>query len=143
MPWFSAHIVMAVQLKEEKQDRFPAWENIVLLEAPSEEEAYTKAEKVGRQGEGDDDGTFRWGKQPASWVFAGIRKLTECVLAADRPGDGDEVSYLELQFKTKKDLNRFVSGKSAMVLIDEPFRTFEVNEAEPDEERATGKKRLA
>ena len=143
MTWYSAHIVMFVEFKEEKQDRFPAWENIVLLDAATEEEAYTRAEELGRRDEGDDGGTFRWGKQPARWVFAGVRKLTECVLSADRPGDGDEVSSLELQFKTKKDLNRFVSGKSAMALVDERYRLLEVGESEPDEKRGTDKKRPA
>src|SRR5262249_12458309 len=134
MRWFAAHIVLVVELKETEQDHFPAWENIVLVEASSEAEAYRKAEELGRNDEGDDDGTFRWGKQPARWVFAGVRKLTECARSGDRPGDGDEITYLELEFKTRSDLKRFVSGKPAVTLINERFRTIEVGESQGRQE---------
>jgi hypothetical protein len=47
MRWFAAHIVMVVELKEQKQDHFPAWENVVLVKASSEAEAFRKAEVLG------------------------------------------------------------------------------------------------
>jgi hypothetical protein len=78
MSWFAAHIVMFVKVTGKRQRRFPVWENIVLIEADSEARAFAKAEQRGRLDEGDDGGSFRWGGQPASWVFAGVRKLTLC-----------------------------------------------------------------
>ncbi len=36
--WFAAHIVMMVKLKDQKQDHFPVWENIILIEAATEAE---------------------------------------------------------------------------------------------------------
>jgi hypothetical protein len=143
MPWFAAHIVMVVELKQEKQDYLPAWENIVLIEAESEPEAYRKAEELGRNDEGDDDGTFRWGMQPARWIFAGVRKLTECVLSGDRPQGGDEVSYLELEFKTKKELERFVSGKPAAAVINESYRTIDVTASDSRKKTSTDKRKRA
>jgi hypothetical protein len=66
MTWYAAHIVMAVKFKRGEQNRFPVWENIVLISAESEEEAFAKAEERGRCEEGDDGGTFTWGDRPAT-----------------------------------------------------------------------------
>jgi hypothetical protein len=127
MSWFAAHLVMAVKLKEQSQKRYPAWENIVLIKADSEDEAFEKAERRGREEEGDDDGSFRWGGQPATWVFAGVRKLTTCQDAERRPGDGTEVSFLELEFSSQEALEQFVEGQPAAVRFREEVRT--VNES--------------
>jgi Domain of unknown function (DUF4288) len=143
MRWFAAHIVMVVELEQKEQDHFPAWENVVLVKAASEAEAYRKAEELGRDEEGDDDGTFRWGKQPARWIFAGVRKLTECAQSGDRPEDGDEITYLEFEFKTKRDIKRFVSGKPAAALIKERYRTIEVSESESGKQTGASKRKRA
>jgi hypothetical protein len=143
MRWFAAHIVMVVELKGMEQDHFPAWENIVLVEAASEAEAYRKAEEFGRNDEGDDDGSFRWGKRPARWIFAGVRKLTECAQSGDRPGDGDEMTYLELEFRTRNDVKRFVSGKPTAALVKERYRTIEVSESESGKKTGTSKRKRA
>src|SRR5207248_1660495 len=84
--WYAAHIVMYVEFKEGEQKSYPVWENIVLVEGESEEVAFRKAEMRGRDQAGDDGGTFRWGGRPASWVFGGLRKLTLCENADERPG---------------------------------------------------------
>ncbi len=123
MSWFAAHLVMYVKLKDRPQNRFAAWENIVLLKADSEDEAFEKAERRGREDEGDDDGSFRWGGQPATWVFAGVRKLTSCQDAEKRPGDGTEVSFLEMEFGSQEALEQFVAGESVAVRFREKVRT--------------------
>ena len=76
--WFAAHIVMYVEFKTESQTTFPVWENIVLINANSDDEAFGKAERKGLESEGDDGGSFEWEGLPARWVFAGVRKLTLC-----------------------------------------------------------------
>src|SRR5947209_5408588 len=111
MSWFAAHIVMVVKLKSERQTRFPVWENIVLLEAESPDEAFAKAEHVGRKGEGDDGGSFRWGGRPARWEFAGVRKLTECVTFQDRPGDETEISFNELELDSQEAVDLLAKGE--------------------------------
>jgi Domain of unknown function (DUF4288) len=123
MSWFTAHLVMYVKLKDQSQKRFPAWENMVLLKADSEDEAFEKAERRGREDEGDDDGSFRWGGQPATWVFAGVRKLTSCQDAEKRPGDGTEVSFLEMEFGSQEALEQFVAGESVTVRFREKVST--------------------
>jgi hypothetical protein len=123
MSWYAAHIVMMVQLKEQPQERFPVWENIVLVKARSEEEAFAKAEARGHEDEGDDDGTFLWGGKPAAWVFAGVRKITSCEDGMKRPGDGTELSYLELELASARAVESYVQGEPVRVLLRDTFAT--------------------
>jgi hypothetical protein len=123
MNWFAAHLIMAVKLKRARQTRFPVWENIVLIAAESEAAAFAKAERIGRAEEGDDGGTFRWGGHPATWVFKGVRKLTECVSADDRPGDGTEVSYIEMELDSQEAVNQLAAGEPVALRYNERYRT--------------------
>ena len=116
MNWYAAHVLMLVRLKKKRQTHFPAWENIILIQADSEDEAFQKAGKRGRQDAGDDDSSFHWGKEPAEWVFAGVRKVTSCQDENKRPGDGTELTFLEMEFASQaaiqkiQSLKGFVSG---------------------------------
>ena len=107
MSWFAAHIVMMVQIKGKRQNRFPVWENIVLIKAKSEKEAFLKAEEHGRDNGGDDDGTFRWDGQPADWVFAGVRKLALCVDPSNRPSHGTEITFNEYLLDSKESVEKY------------------------------------
>jgi hypothetical protein len=131
MTWYAAHIVMSVRFKEPPQDRFPVWENIVLIEAETEEEAWEKAERRGREEEGDSGGSMTWGGRPAEWVLAGVRKLCQCVDPTERPGDGTEVSYVELELASASALAGFVEGRPVSVFVND----FEQEEQEETIER--------
>jgi hypothetical protein len=122
MSWYAAHVVMVVRFKVQPQEHYPAWENIILLRADSGDEAFERAERRGRQDEGDDGGTFRWGGKPAEWVFAGVRKVVACVDEGVQPGDGTEVSYTDLEFSSREELDRFVEGEAAHVLVRDAFQ---------------------
>jgi hypothetical protein len=102
---------MYIRFKEAPQKDFPVWENIVLVEAPSRDEAFDKAVRRGREDEGDSSGSLTVGGRPAEWVFGGVRKLCECVDPDERPGDGTEVSYLEFDLESPEQLERYVNGK--------------------------------
>src|SRR5687767_14795086 len=120
MNWFAAHLVMAVRLKNGRLKRVPIWENVVLIHAASEEDAFAKAEKRGRADEGDDDGSFTWRGEPALWEFAGVRKLTACEPFDRRPGDLDEISYHEFEAPSESVLQQYVRGESvALRSMDE------------------------
>jgi len=106
---------MYVRFKKHRQTHFPVWENVILIKARSDLEAFKKAEKRGREEEGDCGGTFRWGGKPARWVFAGVRQLITCDNLQKRPSDRSEVTYLELDVSSKKELKKFVDGESAVV----------------------------
>jgi uncharacterized protein DUF4288 len=115
--WYTAHLLMYVKRKNRSVGKIPVWENLVLIKADSEAEAFVKAERRGKQDEGDDDGTFRWAGQPAAWVFAGVRKLTLCEDAEKRPGDGDEISYLEMEVESERSIRDLLAGKPTAVKL--------------------------
>jgi hypothetical protein len=121
MTWYAAHIVMFVEFKTGEQRRFPVWENIVLIKAQSEEDAFAQAERQGRAEEGDDGGSFRWGKHPARWIFAGVRKLTECEHSNEIPGSGTELSYTELEFDSRESIEKLVAGKPVDARFNDRF----------------------
>jgi|SRR6266851_683697 len=121
MSWFAAHIIMSVKLKSKQQRRFPVWENIVLVEADSEERAFQKAERRGRLDEGDDDGTFTWGGQPATWIFAGVRKLTACENFDLPPKDGTEISFLEFELDSKEAVRKLAQSGQVRMRLNERF----------------------
>jgi hypothetical protein len=126
--WYAAHIVLYVELKNRHQSTYPVWENIVLFEATSEEEAFAKAEQKGRESAGDDDGTFTWGGELARWVFGGVRKLTTCEDEDERPGDGTEITYIQFQARSKENLEKWIRSKKVSAVLDDGF---------PEAERAT------
>jgi hypothetical protein len=119
MSWYAAHLIMVVRYKRGGQERFPVWENIVLIEASSVEEAFAKAEERAKQDEGDSRGTFTWAGEPAAWHFAGVRKLCTCVNPEERPGDGTEVSYLELELPSEAAVVELVEGKPVALLFED------------------------
>ena len=108
--WIAAHLVMYVKLKERPQEGFPVWENIVLIKADSEKEAFVKAGRRGKEEAGDEDGSFRWDGKPAAWVFAGVRKLTACEDPDRRPGDGTEISYTKMLLDSEQAVQKLVKG---------------------------------
>lgn len=115
--WYAAHILMYVKREKATAEPIPVWENVVLFKADSEEEAFAKAEQRGKQGEGDDDGTFRWAGQHAEWVFAGVRKLTLCEDSEKRPGDGTELTYTEMEVRSMQGLSDLLAGKPTIVEV--------------------------
>jgi hypothetical protein len=115
--WYAAHLLMYVKRKNGVAGKVPVWENIVLIKADSEEEAFAKAEERGKKDEGDDDGTFLWAGQPAAWVFAGVRKLTLCEDSQKRPADGTEISYIEMELDSEQALADLLEGKPAVVKV--------------------------
>jgi hypothetical protein len=120
MTWYAAHLVLYVKFKNRRQTRYPVWENIVLINARTVDEAFEKAEARGREDASPDE-SFTWGGQPAEWVFGGVRKLTECVDEHQRPSDGTEVTYIEMELASKADLEKFIDGQPTTVQIDDGF----------------------
>jgi hypothetical protein len=123
MPWFAAHVIMSVRFKDGKQDTYPVWENVVLVEAATDKEAWHKAERRARDDEGDSEGSFTWAGRPATWVFAGIRKLIMTDYLGAPPASGSEVTYSEFELATAEDLRKLVDGESVDVIyVEQPPR---------------------
>jgi hypothetical protein len=122
MTWYAAHLLFYVKLKRKRQTRYPLWENIVLIKAKNVEEAFAKAEQRAQEDAcTEPDDTFTWGGVPAEWVFGGVRKLTTCMDEHKRPGDGTEVTYLELEAPSWQALQKLIRGEPVAVKIDDGF----------------------
>jgi len=93
MAWYVAHTILAVKFKEGLQRTITAWENVILVQAESDDEAVRKAEYRARDYEGDAEGTFSWEGRPARWEYAGIRKIIRCPDDELRDGSELTVSY--------------------------------------------------
>lgn len=120
--WYAAHVIMSVKFDNpEDQTTYPVWENIVLVEAGSEDEAWGEAERLGREEETDGTDGFRWKGKPARWVFAGVRKLIECRSDGpkDRPIHGAEVTYSQMSVPDKESLTKLVNGRPVTVYYEE------------------------
>ena len=133
MTWYAAHIISYVKFKDGIQDRFPLWENVVLIEADSGDKALEEAEKIGKSDYDDSDdpdnnGDMTWNERPAYWVYAGIRKLIRCAPTASTevdetlptytPGFGTEVTYSEMEVSTEEDLAKLINGDPITVLYE-------------------------
>lgn len=118
MSWYAASAIMFVKYKDGNQNRYPIWENVHLIEASTPEEAEEKAIRRAKEDEGDGSGSFKWEERPATWVFAGLRKL----LSVSHPDsdenelDGAEITFSEFEAATEADLNSLVSGDDVKVL---------------------------
>ena len=121
MSWFAAHIVMAVHFKNRRQKTWPVWENIVLLQAQTDEQAFLEAEQHGRSEEGDDGGTMSWDGHPARWVFVGVRKVTNCIDGSKRPAHQTEITFSEFEFDSPQALERYVAGEAVTLRSADQF----------------------
>jgi hypothetical protein len=111
MNWYAAHIIMYVKFKDDNQDKYPIWENIVLIMAESDEQAMQKVTERAKRDEGDCEGSFTWEGRPATWCFAGVRKLISCEDPTERPDDGTEISYSEMEVTSPEAFAELVKGE--------------------------------
>lgn len=107
MNWYAAHAIMYMKFKDRQQEKYPLWENILLIAAESDEEALAKAVVRAKEDEGDSEGTL--GKKgPLTKILAIAGTLLVCfaivtpiltfadVLAADRVGQFDYLTSVGL-----------------------------------------------
>ena len=122
MAWYAAHIVTYFRRKRSPQPRrFVVWENVVLIRAASDEEAFARAEERGRRDAGDPDESLRINGRPAEMVFAGVRKVVLCQDEDRRPGDGTEVTYTEMQLGSEEMIRKLVAGEPVSATIADRF----------------------
>ena len=127
MTWYAAHSIMYVKFKDGNQDKYPIWENIILIEASSSDEAWDKAEIRAREDEDEDEnprGESFWEGRPFKFVFAGIRKLVSCMdkeiflNEENSPTHGTEITYSQMEFPDFDSLSKFLKGEEVSVKYD-------------------------
>lgn len=118
---YAAHLIMAVRFRDPPQDGIPFYENVVLIDAESADEAWAKAEELGREDAADDDLSFCWGDRPARWEFVGVRKVITCEPRGldDRIGPGAELTYSQMSVRSEDDLKKLVEGEPVEVTYEE------------------------
>ncbi len=116
MNWYAAHVIMYVKFKDGNQNSYPFWENVILIESDTDKMAIEKAIERAREDEGDCDGSFKWEGRPATWCLAGIRKLISCEDPTERPRNGTEVTYLEMEVSSQEDFSKLLNGESVSVV---------------------------
>jgi hypothetical protein len=118
---YAAHIIMAVKYREPPQSSIPFYENVVLIDAASDDEAWDKAEELGREDGKDDDPSFRWGDHPARLEFVGVRKLISCQPRglSERIENGAELTYSQMSVRSEADLKKLVDGEPVEVVYEE------------------------
>lgn len=123
MAWFAASAVMYVKLKEGDQVEFPVWENVLLIEAEDGEEAMKLAIERARQDEGDSKGSFTWDGKPATWLFAGIRKLLTVSHDSvdDKIGSGDEITFSQFVLSSEADVRALAGGDEVTLKYEEGY----------------------
>lgn len=118
---YAAHIIMAIKYRDPPQDDIPCYENVVLIEAGSDDEAWDKAEQLGREDAAREDPSLRWDDRPARLEFAGVRKVIACQPRglAERIESGAELTYSQMSVRSEADLRKLVDGEPVEVVYDE------------------------
>jgi hypothetical protein len=126
MSWYCAHAIFYFELKEESQDSYLIWENVYLVEAPSDDEARSKAEKYARANEESSGDDLKLNDKPCRYRFAGIRKLITVSYIEeaptkpdDAPVSGAEVTYSEFEVDTLHQVMKLAKGDRVDVLYRE------------------------
>ena len=116
MPWFAAHTITYFRFKDGQGGDIPVWENVILVEAGNRGMAAQEAEKLAHDGEGSFGGLATMHGRPGEVVFAGVRKVQ--LVGDAKPGDGEEVSYVELTVSDLASVRALASGESVSVVCD-------------------------
>ena len=123
MTWYTASIIQSIKYKGNiKQETYPVYENLVLIEAISPEEALMKAEKHAEEVSKIDDQLQLNGKQDYM-CFEGVRKLIEVMeplctddeLEVKELRTGVELSYSYMEVETIDALEKLSKGKRVSV----------------------------
>ena len=124
MPWYAAHIILYTKFLAGVQDTYHVWENVVMIHAPTSDEAYARADRKGLSEAGGDGYTYDG--RPAVWVYAGVRKLSECIedfdpaeqAAGGMEEDGTEVTYSSFVLGSEAALQELVAGRSVSLTYE-------------------------
>lgn len=120
MTWYTASIIMSIRTIEPTQTEIPVYENFVLIEGKTPEEALRKAVEIGENEEKyNDDMTIN--DKPAKMVYEGIRKLInvsnpdQLDLDNDRPISGTELTYSQYVLENEEQLDDLINGRELLV----------------------------
>ena len=127
MTWYAAHIILLTKFLDGVQDSYPIWENVVLINAETSDEAYAIADKKGEaEAETPGSGGHTYGSRPAVWVYMGTRKLNECLEYFDPEESasggmeeyGTEVTYSSFVLPDEDAMQKMLANRDVTVLYE-------------------------
>lgn len=123
--WFAVSVLFAFDDIEEPQSRWHVWEDVVLIEASSEEELTAKTRAYG---EATADANAKAGLdmsgQLAFMRFIGVRKIVEIAnptyldieQSEHPPVDGTEITFSEFIVESRDDLEKLAKGEEVSLI---------------------------
>lgn len=122
MTWYAASVLISIKPIHHANDPFLVYENIILIEARTSDEAFEKAASFAKEEVDLDDG-LRLDNMPAQRSFAGIRKLINISNPADSdldqdsdpPITGTEITYSLFKVANEQDLELMAKGEPVNV----------------------------
>jgi len=113
--WYMvSYLLRFIELKDPRKNddeaRFLSWENTILVNAPSIDEAYEKGLKVARE----NTQPYKGGPQsiPVQWKLVGITQVLPIYEALE---DGCEIAWAERAPRKLKNLKRMVGSKRSLL----------------------------
>lgn len=96
-------------INDDLEARFSSWENTVLIQANSIEQAYDKTVKIGLS---QQDIYTNVEQKQVQWVFEGV---TEVLPIYDKLEDGVEIAFTARNHRKLKNLRKMVLEKSTFL----------------------------
>jgi len=124
MTWYAAHIVLLTKFLDSVQDSYPVWENVVLINAATSDEAYAIADRKGNAEAAVENHTYNG--RPAAWVYMGTRKLNECLeyfdpeerVSGGMEEHGTEVTYSSFVLPDEEAMQKLLANRDVTVLYE-------------------------
>jgi hypothetical protein len=117
--WWIASFIERFQYEDEAEDnlnrRCIAWENTIIIKARNREEAYRKAERLGRLGE-DDEGHRTTDGRKGTWRYEG---LTSLLPIYEELEDGAEILWKEHENRSVKKIKSLVRAKQELEVFED------------------------
>jgi hypothetical protein len=123
MTWYAAHIISHFEFQDHAKREIPVYEDIVLIEANSDDQARAKAEQYLTENYQTDRPTpstqsDTWNGHPGIWVVDGIRKIIEAEAPYQR-SEGIEISYSQYLCPDSDTVRALVNGESVSLIYEE------------------------
>ena len=124
MTWYAAHLILYTKFLDGVQDIYHVWENVVLINAETSDKAFAIADAKGETE--TEVGEHTYDGRPAVWVYAGVRKLNECLEYFDpddrAPGGmeehGTEMTYSSFLLPNEDALQKLLANRDVAVLYE-------------------------
>lgn len=98
---YALHVAFTIRLKEGEQTEFPVWENVYIAQCANSDDAWAKAEEIGRQTDELVDESLTLNGQKATMSFLCVRRAITCDFGLNEV-TGMEATYLKLSISANE-----------------------------------------